>query len=219
MNRSEKKLVTVNAKQFAIVVLAAIVMLACQSRAPTSQTRGPQSPPQTSPPQKGSSPESPGQVNAADAGRGLRQMALTTPPKDMDIKPSAAFPRVYGVLMDFPVNQEVTATVFSLSDGTSSLYTTSTFGILGGGGHASVRAAAMKFVKAADRFHDAATPTKEYPYPASDRVRFYLLTFDGVRVVDTDFAAINNGTSKYRELFGLGQDVLTELRQLSEKTP
>jgi hypothetical protein len=61
------------------------------------------------------------------------------------------------------------------------LYTTSTFGILGGEGHASVRAAAISFVRAADRFYDVAAETAEYPYPVADKIRFYLLTFKGVR--------------------------------------
>jgi hypothetical protein len=201
----------------AIIILAAIILLlACRSRSLPSQKRDSQSPPQKSPAQKSPSQESPPQKNSADAGRSLRRMMLTLPPKEIDISPSEEFPRVYGVLMDWPLD-EVTATVFSASDGAASLYTTSTFGIIGGQGHESVRTAAKKFVKAADRFYDAATPTTEYPYPASDRVRFYLLTFDGVRVIDTDLASINNHTGKYAKLFGLAQDVLTELRQVSEK--
>lgn len=154
--------------------------------------------------------------NPDNAGRDLRKMALTTPPEKFGIKPTKEFPRVYGVLMDWPIG-DVTATVFSSSAGAASLYTTATFGIIGGEGHESVRKAAIKFVSAADRLFDLATPTTEYPYPAANHVRFYLLTFDGVRVVDTDLASIENGTSKYGEFFGLGQDVLTELRLVTEK--
>jgi hypothetical protein len=208
---------TMKATIILIIILAAtVLLLACRSRALTSQTRDSQVPPQKSPPQKGPSQESPPQKNSGDAGRSLRLMMLTMSPKEVDISPSAEFPRVYGILMDWPLD-EVTATVFSASDGAASLYTTSTFGIIGGQNHESVRTAAKKFVKAADPFYDTATPTTEYPYPASDRVRFYLLTFDGVRVIDTDLAAINNRTGKYAKLFGLAQDVLTELRQVPEK--
>jgi hypothetical protein len=203
---------------FAIIILTTTVMfLACRTRARDLQTRDSQGPPQQSSPQKSSSQPGPEQDVGA-AGRGLRLMMLTTSPKEIEISPSAEFPRVYGVLMDWPIPQSITATVVAASDGTASLYTTSSFGILGGQNHESVRTAAKKFVKGADRFYDAAKPTKEYSYPAADRVRFYLLTFDGVRVIDTDFASINNHTSKYVELFSLGQDVLTELRQISEKT-
>jgi len=154
--------------------------------------------------------------NPADAGRALRQMMLTTPPAKTGENPTKDFPRVYGVLMDWPIGEQ-TATVFSSSTGAASLYTTSTFGIIGGEGHESVRTAAINFVRAADRLFDSATPTAEYPYPAPDRVRFYLLTFGGVRVLDTDLAAIEDRSSKYAEYFGLGQAVLTELRLMTEK--
>lgn len=156
-------------------------------------------------------------MNSDDAGRGLRLMMLKMSPKEVDISPTAEFPKVYGVLMDWPLNN-TTATVFSASDGAASLYTTSTFGIIGGQSHESVRTAAKKFVKEAGRFYDAATPTTDYPYPAAARVRFYLLTFDGVRVIDTDMTSIENGTGKYAKLFGLAQEVLTELLQISEKS-
>jgi hypothetical protein len=154
--------------------------------------------------------------NPADAGRDLRMMMLTASPEKMGEKPTKEFPRVYGVLMDWSIGEQ-TATVFSASTGAASLYTTSTFGIIGGEGHESVRTAAMSFVRASDRFFEGSTPAAEYPYPTADRVRFYLLTFEGVRVIDTDLESITNRSSKYAELFGLGQAVLTELRLITEK--
>jgi hypothetical protein len=153
--------------------------------------------------------------SAADAGRGLRLTMLTTPPEKTGSKPTQDFPRVYGILMDWPIDED-TATVFATSAGTASLYTTSTFGIIGGEAHESVRIAAMRFVRAADRLFDASTPTTTYEYPARDRVRFYLLTFEGVRVVETDLAFLVNDTSQYAEFFNLGQAVLTELRHVVE---
>src|SRR5947208_16778437 len=97
-----------------------------------------------------------------------------------------------------------TATVFSSSTGAASLYTTSTFGIIGGEGHETVRTAAIRFIRAADRLFDSATPTTEYPYPAADRVRFYLLTFEGVRVLRTDFASFESRVSQYGAFCVLG---------------
>jgi hypothetical protein len=154
--------------------------------------------------------------NPADVGRALREMMLTTPAAKTGVAPTEEFPRIYAVLMDWPTNKTV-ATVFSSSTGAASLYTTSTFGIIGGEGHQTVRTAAMRFVRVADRFFDSSTPTTECPYPTDDRIRFYFLTFDGVRVIETDLASITNGTSKYAELFSLAQAVLTELRLVSEK--
>lgn len=156
--------------------------------------------------------------NPADAGRDLRMMMLTTSPEKTGEKPTKEFPRIYGILMDWPIGEQI-ATVFSTSTGAASLYTTSTFGIIGGEGHETVRTAAISFVRAADRFFDASRRATEYPYPTADRVRFYFLTFGGVRVIDTDLASITNLSSKYAELFGLGQAVMTELRLITEKRP
>jgi hypothetical protein len=78
------------------------------------------------------------QRNSTNAGHDLRLMMLTTPPARTGGKPTEAFPRVYGILMDWPISGQ-TATVFSTSSGAASLYTTSTFGIIDGEGHESVR--------------------------------------------------------------------------------
>jgi hypothetical protein len=59
--------------------------------------------------------------NPADAGRALRQMMLTTPPAKTGEKPTKEFPRVYGILMDWPIGDQ-TATVFASSTGAASLY-------------------------------------------------------------------------------------------------
>ena len=151
----------------------------------------------------------------ADAGRELRLLMLKTSPTQAGVVPTAAFPRIFGVVLDWPIGGENTATIVSMSDGHASLYTTSTFGILGGIGHESIRSAASKFVALADRYFDDSSPAQEFPYPPKGRVRFYLLTYDGVRVIDTDQVAAERG--KYASLFGLGQDVLTELRRVTEK--
>jgi len=186
----------------AIIILVAIgSWFAIRARAQTAARREPQSG---------------GKPDLADAGKELRRMMLTMSPKDAGITPTKESPRVYAILMDWPID-DLTATVFSASSGAASLYTTSTFGIIGGEGHKSVRTAAKRLVRAADRYYDAAAPTTEYPYPRPDRVRFYLLTFQGVRFIETDFASVANGTGKYAELFRLGQEVLTELRIVTEK--
>jgi hypothetical protein len=153
----------------------------------------------------------------ANIGRDLRRMALSTSPQDMGVKPSKEFPRIYAVLMDWPIGEQI-ATVFSSSAGAASLYTTSKFGVIGGEGHETVRAAAKALVKASDRHFAAATPTSEFPYPREGHSRFYFITFDGVRVIDTDSATITSGKSEYAELFELGQGVLTEMRLLTEKS-
>ena len=145
-------------------------------------------------------------------------MMLTTPASKVGIEPSEIYPKVFGIVMDLPVSGGHTATVVSMCDGHASLYTTSTFGVLGGIGHESVRIASTNFVTAVQSHYDEAISTKDFPYPASGHVRFYLLGFDGVRVIDAEIASVEKSTDKRSEMWTAGQRVLTELRLLNEKS-
>jgi hypothetical protein len=149
-----------------------------------------------------------------DAGRGLRNMFLTTSAEQAGIQPSKEYPRVWGVAVDWPMGEHI-ATIVSLANGSASLYTTSTFGIIGGIGHETVRTAAKKVVKEADRYFDDSSLTQDFSYPAKGHVRFFFTTFSGVRVIDTDWAALSERRSRYFELFDAAQDVLTQLRMVS----
>lgn len=154
----------------------------------------------------------------ADAMRGLRTMMLTTPASKTGIQPSKSYPKVFGIVMDLPISGGHTATVVSMCDGHASLYTTSTFGVLGGIGHESVRNASRNFVRAAQSHYDEATTTTDFPYPASDHVRFYLLGFDGVRVIDAEIASVEKRADRRLDMWTAGQRVLTELRLVAEKS-
>ncbi len=160
----------------------------------------------------------PPRKGGAEVMRELRNKALTTPASALAISPTKEYPRVFAVLMDFPVGTN-TATVVSLCTGDASLYTTSSFGIIGGTAHDTVRAAAQKFVRAAEAHCDEAGPTKEYPYPKPDRVYFYLVCFDGVRTIDADGQSLLKPDSKYSDLFLAGQRVIGELRKISQQRP
>ena len=153
----------------------------------------------------------------ADAMRQLRHRTLTAKPAEFGIQETEEFPKVYGALAEFPIGDS-TATIVSLCDGNASLYTTSTFGVIGGQSHETVRNAATAFVKATQAYCDDATTTTDFPYPKSDRVRFYLLTFSGTRFIDTDLASIEAGSNKYSGLFEKANDVLTQLRLMAEQS-
>lgn len=161
--------------------------------------------PQTNEPQKN---------NPAEVMREMRLKMLTTIPADAGLKPTPEFPRVCGVVMDWPI-ESGTITLVSFATGDASIYTTGTFGVIGGIRHESVRAAAKSCVKVAQSFYESATPTKEYPYPAKERVRFYLVCYDGVRVMDSDLTAVAQGKDRSWELFASAQGVITELRRIT----
>ena len=145
----------------------------------------------------------------------LRSQAIATPPAQLGIAPCEDFPVVYGAVMDWPVGEE-TATVVAFCDGNASLYTTSTFGVIGGVGHDAVRDSARLFVRTAAPLYNAAVPTSELRLPGPDRVQFCLLGFSGVRLVDGDLDAVRAGNDRLSDLFDVGQAVLTELRLVAD---
>ena len=131
--------------------------------------------------------------NSAQAMRDLRITFLSASAASLGFKPTKAYPRVSRVVMDWPID-DTTATIVSALDGSASLYTTATFGIIGGSGHESVR----------------------FPYPAKGKIRFYFGTFQDVRVIETDAASAYSPSGRYSSLFRTGQAVLTELRKVVE---
>jgi hypothetical protein len=154
-------------------------------------------------------------LDPANAGRELRKLMLSSSPADFSLKPSKEFPLVYGVVMDWPLNDYV-VTVTSFSSGDASLYTTTKFGILGGVGHERVRAAAIRLVREAAPLAAQAKPATDQSYPPSNKIRFHLLTFRGVKTIEDEHSAVENGKSKLSAIFVRAQDVLTELRRVTE---
>ena len=191
-------------RHFGTILVGAALLTGCEKR--HSSANEPAAKPQSNAAKQG-----------AEMMRGLREMMLSTPAEKLGIQRSEDFLRTYGVLMDWPLGDGNTISVVGLCDGNASLYTTSTFGIIGGVGHESVRKAAANFVRVADKFYADSVPTTDHSFPTGNRVKFFLVTFDGVRVIDTDFDSVANGKSKFFELFNEGQKLLTELRLTTEK--
>jgi hypothetical protein len=149
------------------------------------------------------------------AGRALREQALTLSAKDLGFEGKKECAPVYGAVMDWPLDENV-VTVVAFCDGSASLYTTSTFGVIGGHGHERVRAAAIRFVRDAGGIEKQASLTTDRSYPQANRVRFFLRTKSGLKMIEDDRQAIEDGRSKYSVLFNRAQEVISELRQVVE---
>ncbi len=153
-----------------------------------------------------------------NAMKALRLRFLTSPPAEYGLAADTNFPRVIGLLMDWPMD-DVIVSVVALADGSASLYTTSSFGIVGGIEHPSVRASATQLLRLAERHHDDAVPTNQFPYPDDGRVRFYLKTPDGVRVQAAPLAALISGQDPLAGLWNQAQRLVAELRIAAENAP
>jgi hypothetical protein len=123
---------------------------------------------------------------------------------------------VWGVLMEtgYP---EAAATLVALGDGTASLYFSSGGGIIGGGPHPSVRAAALRLVGLAGSHLTKMSPVSEFPLPASGEVKFYVLTTNGVVAASAREEHLGAGGHPLSELFFAGHEVITGLREVSQE--
>lgn len=104
----------------------------------------------------------------------------------------------------------------ALADGNASLYTTGTFGIIGGFAHTRVHAAAVKACATAEEVVATATSVNAFAYPEPGHVRFHLLTPGGVRMIEATQDQLVSGKHPLAELFAGMNNVLTELRAVTE---
>lgn len=124
---------------------------------------------------------------------------------------------VWAVAMDMGLSSPGNvATVTALADGNASLYTTWTFGIIGGVFHPSVHSAAVRACAIAEKFLTMTIPTRDVSYPAPGRIRFYLLTPSGVRSGEAPADELVTGGHRLAELSSAMNNVLTELRTVAE---
>jgi hypothetical protein len=145
----------------------------------------------------------------------LRTQALTGSPAAFGLDPAPPNAPAWGVLMEtgYP---EGTATLLSLSDGSASLYFSGGGGVIGGSGHESVRRVATAFVRMAGEQQPSMSPTTTFPLPRADRTVFYVLTDSGVFTTEAEERALGEERHGLSPLFYAGQDVITQLRLVSD---
>ena len=148
-----------------------------------------------------------------DLMREIRVKVLTTPSSQMGRAPTTEYAHVDAIVMDWPI-ENTTISVMGSRVGDASIYTTGTFGLMGGIAFESVRFLAKDFVRLGEKYYSDAIPTKEYAYPENGRVRFYLVCDDGLRMIDRDAEALARRTDKYSDLFNQAQRVIAELRHI-----
>lgn len=145
---------------------------------------------------------------------GLRSMAFTSTPEKLGLLLPTDKTVVYGVVMDWGM-VGATATTVSYQTGDASLYLSSGGVVIGGGQHQNVNSAAKQFVTLAQTFLDKTTKTETTPLPATNEVKFYLLTNNGVYMGQETMKNFENNSSPWLKLFEKGNNVLTELSKKS----
>ena len=124
---------------------------------------------------------------------------------------------LWGAVMDmsFP---DATATLVSLADGTTSLYTSTGGGIIGGGAHESVVLATREFLAVMGEHLSAFDASVPATLPAGGTVRFFALGFDGRRSIDAPEADLQAKAHPLWPIYYAGHQVITALRIATEET-
>jgi hypothetical protein len=151
-----------------------------------------------------------------NAFEGLRNMAFSTTPEQLGLSLQTGRIIVYGVIMDWEIGGAIATTV-SYQTGDASLYLSSGGGVIGGGEHQNVNRAAKQFVSLAQTFLNKTTETEKTSLPGTGEVNFYLLTNKGIYIGKEQMKNFESNSSPWLKLFEAGNNVLTEIRMISEQ--
>lgn len=150
--------------------------------------------------------------NPADIFMDLRTRALELDPAEAGIQPTEAHPHVWGVLMEMGMAGGV-ATLVGMADGTTSMYTSTGGGVIGGGEHESVARQTDAFLSVAEQHLDELEVEEGVPpLPSDGEVHFRVCGYAGGRGATVPEKELAGRESPLSPLFFAGHDVLTALR-------
>jgi hypothetical protein len=143
---------------------------------------------------------------------GLRSLALSSKASHVGLDGDDDL--VYGVVMDLAFGPD-TATIVSLIDGSTSMYTSTGGGVIGGGVHANVAAASKAFISAvAASRHLLSADWSDGPLHDGG-VRVIALVPGGALAAVADSDALAAGGLPLSPVFLAGEGVISELRVVS----
>ncbi|MET0522114.1 MAG: hypothetical protein ABW156_09085 [Jiangellaceae bacterium] len=136
-------------------------------------------------------------------------------PLEVGIAATPELPRVWGLLMDTTYARGGYSLV-ALADGTTSLYTTTGGGMIGGGEHDQVVAATLAALRVVEAHLDQLPPSSDDTLPPVNGVVLRALTYDGQRAVVATEQDLGEGRHPQAEIFHAAHDAITELRLIED---
>lgn len=143
----------------------------------------------------------------------LRDQLLRSSPAELGVTPRANEP--YVAVMDIAYPSAVVSVV-TASTGDASIYFSTGGGVIGGIGHETVRTAAIAFVEATGREAKLLANSTEQGHPPAGHVRFLSRAADGLRSATAPEEELTSGTHPLSPLYLRGQEVITQLRLVTE---
>jgi hypothetical protein len=111
------------------------------------------------------------------------------------------------------------ATLVALADGTTSLYTSTGGGIIGGGFHQAVAAATHAFLNCVEEHITELRPDPDTALPASGLAIIRALTYTGRLSAEAPEDDLGHGRHQLSPVFHAGHQVITQLRMIDEARP
>ena len=142
----------------------------------------------------------------------LRRRLLTVDPASLRLQRTPG--NVFALVTEMGMEEGV-ATLVAIADGTVSVYFSGGGAVVGMGSHLGPRRAAEALLDEAPSHLSRAEAAGDFPLPGPDRVRFWFLTFDGVRGAEAGEAELEKHHPLAR-LYALAQELLTEVRVISD---
>jgi hypothetical protein len=151
---------------------------------------------------------------APSQGATMRSMVLGINPSEIGLSPDSGS-HLWGVVMDTAKSDGGWHSLVVLADGTTSLYTSAAFGIIGAGTHESVRVVSDALRAAVEQHLDLFAPTTDNAVPESGSVAIRALTFEGPRILVAPEEELGHGRHAASPLFYAAHDVITAMRQVT----
>jgi hypothetical protein len=109
------------------------------------------------------------------------------------------------------------ATIVSLADGTTSMYTTTGGGVIGAGQHEGPADASRRFLVALQAGLALFPPADICPLPGPDAVAFVVLTYAGIRRIETTTKRLAEPDDPLHVFWLAANEVIAETRLVSEE--
>jgi hypothetical protein len=153
--------------------------------------------------------------SGAEVFNDLRSRLLTLDPSSIGVAPGADLPRVFGVVMDMSYPNG-SATLVAIADRTTSLYTSSGGGVIGGGYHEPVAQANRRLLMVAEAHLEHFERRDPAGLPAVGRVQITALTYSGRLSLDAPEDDLGHRGHPAAPVFHAAHDVITALREVEE---
>ena len=142
----------------------------------------------------------------------LRNQAFSVTKEQLELTDDNKF---FGLIMDWELgNAKMTLITFRTGD--ASMYLSSGGGVIGGGQHEKVRTAVGNYLNTAEKYFNSASQIEHSKLPATNTLNFYFLTTEGRFLTTESMDNIENESSGIYELFIEANNVITELRIISD---